>query len=281
MHLHLALGVALAASVAANVWLYEAVSAGRPVEARPVPTEATRPVARGAIRSVTTPFAECIKGLSDTKAELARTQGDLESRIEAATRFAAAEREKALEERVTPAIERALARAKGITGTVECRGDTCQVRVSADNRANAKAAWATFTTDPEIGEFADSFTMAAGEPVTDVVTGKGAFDVDYFITTKSTTDLTPRLEDLVARYRASSAAAACLAKSQDRGALEAKIALVADERTLSLAVGGSLAGTPIGKCLAAVLSTAVAAFEVPAGVTYGEVYATFEAPPSS
>lgn len=97
----------------------------------------------------------------------------------------------------------------------------------------------------------------------------------------STTDLTPLLEQLVATYRASLSAASCLGLACDTGALEAKVTLVADKATLSLTIGGSLAGTPVGRCLAAGLSAAINAFAVPAGVTSGEVYATFELPPSS
>ncbi|MBA3819524.1 MAG: hypothetical protein H0X17_11575 [Deltaproteobacteria bacterium] len=226
------------------------------------------------------PFEACTRELSETRLALSLTKGDLEQRIEAQSRFDGAEREAAVERRVQPAIERAIATMSGLTGNLECRGDTCQVRVSAPTREHAKQAWKVFTADPDIASFADSFTMEAGEPVVDLATGKGAFEVDFFITTKSATDLTPRLEALIAGFKDSSAMTECSAIGREPGVLEIKLALIPDEARLALSVGGSLAGTSVGRCLVERLSALVNGFSIPPGVTHGQVYASFESPPT-
>lgn len=234
--------------------------------------------AAGVRADAPTPFAQCTRDLAAARAELASTQGALDARIEARARFEQAERAEALERRVRDAIQRALAKGKGVTGDLECRGDTCQVHVSAATRKDARAVWELFTKDPDVKSFADSFTMDAGEPVTDAVTGKGSFDINYFITTASATDLSPRLEQLLQAFASSPQASRCHARSRDAGVLEVKLALVRDERRLALVVGGSLAGTAIGRCLHEQLAAEVAQFAVPDGVTYGEAYASFESP---
>ncbi len=268
----------LATSVALNFYLgLSRGSTTASVQSRSDSVASEQPTPRA---DTAPPFEACTRELSETRLALSLTKGALEQRIEAQSRFDAAEREAAIERRVGPAIERAIATMPGLTGNLECRGDTCQVRVSAPSREQAKQAWKTFTKDPDIASFADSFTMEAGEPVVDLVTGKGAFEVDFFITTKSAVDLTPKLEALIAEFKDSAAMTECSAIGREPGVLEIKLALVPDEATLSLSVGGSLAGTAAGRCLVDRISALVNGFRIPPGVKHGQVYASFESPHS-
>lgn len=223
------------------------------------------------------PLASCSADLAATKHLLGQTRSALEQRVEAQVRFSAASREAALEGRMRPLIEQALAKQPGVTGEVECRGDMCQVRVAAGTRAASKRAWEVLTKDPEIAGLADNFSMDAGEPVVDLATGKGGFETNFYVTTRALDDLSPELEALVTTLRGSAAVRACMRAVTDgaTGVLEVKLMLVSEDRRLAVALGGDLAGTEPGNCIAAVLRDAASRFDVPAGVTFGQAYATF------
>ena len=231
--------------------------------------------------SVRTPFQACAQELQTTRQQLEKVSGDLEARIGHERRFAEAQRDIALEHRVNDAIQRALSKGRGLSGDLECRGDTCQVRIAAANRADAMAAWDLFTKDPDIKSMADSFMMNAGEPVIDVVSGKGSFEADFYVTTRAANDFSPRLEALLGDFSASSVATACYRLGHDSGSFEVKLSYVAEKRNVSTSVGGSLAGTAIGRCLRDGLQRMVDALAVPEGITWGHAYGTLDSPHST
>lgn len=270
---------ALFVSVALNVrsfWPQPSVAAGSTSAVRIAHHQTPHPATTGRGGLPAAPLESCAKDLAAAKLALGQTQSALEQRIDAQTRFDIASREQALEARMTPLIQAALTKMKGVSGQLECRGDMCQVRISASSRAEAQRAWEVFTKDEAIGALSDSFSMDAGEPVVDLATGRGAFESNFYVTTRALNDLSPQLEELIAAFRESDDFRQCgNGLSGAVGVLEAKLTLVADEKRITMAFGGSLAGTVPGGCISAKLEQAVAHFNVPAGVTFGQAYATF------
>jgi hypothetical protein len=90
------------------------------------------------------------------------------------------------------------------------------------------------------------------------------------------------LRAAVTTFRKSGAIERCQARFKDEGTLETRINLVGDEDDLedaplglTLRIGGRLAGTPLGDCIAAELRRALDAVTLPPRYETGVVFARF------
>jgi hypothetical protein len=94
------------------------------------------------------------------------------------------------------------------------------------------------------------------------------------------------VSDAVTRFRKSGAVERCQQRFAADGTLETRINLVGDEGDLedaplglSVRIGGKLAGTPLGDCIAADLKRVLDDLRLPAEYESGVVFATFPNPP--
>lgn len=277
-----ALGAALAASAGLNAWLLlrDPGSGRAPAPAAPAPRSAPGPAAPAGAPGVREAILDgCSRQLGAAQRELAAAQEALAQRIEPRARFQAGAREAGMEQRLAEPLRAALARVPAVAAVgVECRAEVCQLRLSAATRAEALEAWRALSRDPALGRLADGFMMEGGEPVMDAVSGRGGFDVDLYLMTRSAASAAGQLEELVAQLRASGAIERCGEAGADRGTLEARLTVVAGQAQPAVALGGSLAGTAVGRCIAERLESAAAATALPPGTKYGTVYASFPSP---
>jgi len=221
----------------------------------------------------------CNAQLIAARGQLAAAQEELAQRIQQRVRFEEGEPAPAMEQRVRPLVETAISRLPGIVHhEVECRGLVCKVRVSAGTREEASRGWGALTQDPALRGLIDIFTSEAGEPVVDLASGKGGFDIDFYLNTRSAADATSEIQSLVDGFLSSGTIVRCAPSSLDRGVLEVKVSVLPDEARLAAAIGGTLAGTALGTCVSEAFAAELAAFEVPPGTKYGTVYATFVSP---
>lgn len=221
----------------------------------------------------------CHRQLVAASQALASATEHRAQQIPARKRFEEGTRQPGMEVRMSPLVEKAVANVAGVKQyPLECRADLCQVRVSAPTRNLAEKAWRALTNDPGLRKDADGFMREGGDPVMDLVTGKGSFDVEMYLFTRSASNATSDIEAFVQRFRASDAVASCGSAGADRGVLEVQLSIVPDGPTLTAAVGGDLAGTAVGKCISNRLSEMVSSFKPPAGTTYGVVYASIVSP---
>ena len=102
---------------------------------------------------------------------------------------------------MSPLVEKAVANVAGVKHyPLECRADLCQVRVSAPTRNAAEKAWRALSNDPGLRKDADGFMREGGDPVMDLVTGKGSFDVEMYLFTRSASNATSDIEALVQQF---------------------------------------------------------------------------------
>lgn len=221
----------------------------------------------------------CQRQLVAANQALAAASESRAQEVEPRKRFEAGTREPGMETRMSPLVESAVANVSGVKQyPIECRADLCQVRLSARTRDAAEKAWRALISDPALRKDADGFMREGGNPVMDLLTGKGSFDVETYLFTRSAANATSEIEALVQQFRESNAVASCGSAGDDHGVLEAQLSIVPEGPTLTAVFGGDLAGTAVGRCISKGLLEAVNAFKPPAGSKYGVVYASIVSP---
>jgi hypothetical protein len=269
-------------SASANVWMLTHRGTARTATVLPVVNrlaETRQPTVSLAPSAPRELLGSCQRQLAEARQALTTATEDQAQLIEPKKRFTEGVRKPGMETRISPLVDNALSSVRELTPySLECRADLCQVRVSAPSRDAAQRAWQALNTDPRLKKDFDGFMREGGEPVVDVTTGKGEFDVDLYIFTRSAADATAEIHGLVEAFRTSGVVESCAAPGNDRGVLEVRLSVVPEGPTLSAAIGGSLAGTDVGKCISERLMEAVQQFKLPPGTSNGTVYASIASP---
>jgi hypothetical protein len=180
---------------------------------------------------------------------------------------------------MSPLVENALSSVHGVTAyPLECRAELCQVRVSGPSREAVGRAWQALNSDVRLRKEVDGYMREGGDPVIDLSTGKGGFDLEMYIFTRSAANATAEIHALVEQFRTSGAIESCAASGSDRGVLEVRLSVVPEGPSLSVALGGSLGGTEVGRCISEKLMEVVQQFQLPPGTSNGTVYAGITSP---
>lgn len=222
---------------------------------------------------------ECSRELGDVRAQLMSAKEDLSQRIVPEERFESGSREMAMEAHLDPLVRAVVSKVPGLQlHDVECRTDICKINLGGRTRKDTLQGWKSIYSDPTIHGLADGFSTSAGEPVVDLATGRGGFDVETYIFTRSASDITRDLERLVSDFRANGHVNACGGIGPDAGTLEVRIKVDPEARRLLLLTGGDLATSALGKCIVDALRSAVERYQIPPTAKYGDVYASFVSP---
>jgi len=277
----------LVLSVGANAWMLaqrdapptssvHSTSQGVRTLDGPVATRSTSVLAPVGVGDL---LGKCHQQLVVANQALAAATEDQSQHIEPKKRFEEGARQPGMETRMSPLVERAISNVSGVIHyPVECRADLCQVRVSASTRDEANRVWRALTSDPTLRKASDGFSQDGGDPVIDVATGKGGFDVEIYLFTQSAANATAEIEALVEQFRASDAVASCASAGADVGVLEVRLSVDPERPTLIAAIGGDLGGTDVGRCISDKLLAALRDFKLPPGTRYGIVYASIVSP---
>jgi hypothetical protein len=218
----------------------------------------------------------CASELQAVRSELNQLKTDVAATEEASVRFRRSLRVESQTARLSPDVQRIVAKIPGASATTECREEACQVHVSAASRADVKAAWSAFLKDPDLRKYANQFAAESGDPIVDTITGKGSFESDLYVVVDTVTDYSTAILALLADFRNTQEFEACMKVSPANGVLECKVVVEPESLTLALAVGGDGVGTPIGVCLTHALTKYLAQQSIPQGVKYGQAYESFD-----
>lgn len=281
-----ALAIALAFSCGAHLWRSLAPrSDGTPsvrhqeqsASSASSGTSLTRPSVPGA--PTNDPLSLCSYQLQTARAELATATENLAQRTDPSVRFNGGAPEPEMEKVLTPLVANAVSRVPGAkVQNIECRSDVCKIRIGAGTRAAASEGWKAIYSDKALQRLSDGFSSSAGEPVVDLATGEGGFDMDLYVFTRSATDISAELQALVETFRSSGSIESCSRASNQQGTLEVRLTLQDSERTLSLTAGGTLAPSDLGRCIIGRLSEMTRSYQIPSTAKFGDMFATFVSP---
>jgi hypothetical protein len=273
-----ALGVLLAASLAANALLITrprtgAVGAGSPspTAARPEPPPLLRQA--GVAAAAAPPdFPSCHERVASLEAQLAVMERKIERNRSLFDVFERATPDPAVSAQFGAELRQHLT---GDGGTpppvaVQCRGRICCITAEPD--AGAMASLHSFEE-----------TLARRDRVRGGLSWKSPSQACLHLRSP---DDPPEGIDLlraaVTAFRKSGAIERCQTTFEDEGTLETRINVVSDEDDLedeplglTLRVGGRLAGTPLGDCIAAALRRALDAVKLPPRYETAVVFARF------
>jgi hypothetical protein len=272
---------AAAAEAAAAAGTARAPGAARAGEAPARPALDPATAATGALAAARARAEACEQRLAAAEAAHEAALAELAPPAE---RWAAAPPDPARTARLRAPLLAALAALPELAvPQIECRGALCQLELLAPTRAAAHAGLRALAADPDLRALAIGFAAEPGAPLADAGSGRGAYAVTAYVITRDAApaaagaDPEAPLRAAIADARASGALERCAAAGPDRGTLEVELAATADSPHATLALGGSLAGTAVGRCLGAALERAVSARRLPPA-TAGSVAASLVSP---
>ena len=218
----------------------------------------------------------CTAELDELREEVTQLKTDMAAMEDAGVRFRRSQRAEAQTLRLTPDVQRIVAQLPGVTATTECREEACQVHVTAPNRASVKATWTALLKDPVLREYANQFASESGDPSVDSVTVTGSFESDLYVVVDTVSDYSTAILRLLKDFEMTEEFARCRVVVESNGVLECKIVVDPGTQKLLLAIGGDGVSSPVGICIARELTLYLSSHVVPAGVKYGQAYASYE-----
>jgi hypothetical protein len=293
MNRTLVVGALLAGSVAANLYQWrtrgsgaKAAGAGAAAPAAPSASESPqvitrtrtepKPVARDG-KALPTMAATCPGQLAAVTKELAETQQKLEERLTFAEKFERSSPAPEAEERVRAAVDKVFASApKGYGYTAECRGEVCQVDVTAPDKGDWD--WSEALQREAYHAIGAGHAMYGGKPGQDPIT-KEPIMLHKTLVQLQDTAAADGLAILAAAYQTFSTGEArnrCTAADPTRGYLVVALHLDSTDRRITYDAGGTLPATALGRCLLAALDATLAATPIPERVRGAVLYQTLE-----
>jgi hypothetical protein len=168
----------------------------------------------------------------------------------------------------------------GYTHEIECRGTICRLEVIAPESGPA-FDWNMRVQEEVLHGVAQGYMVTSGTPSHDLVS-KDAL-MAHLIYAEMNRDGTVNggavLDAVIAALEASGAPASCAASDPTDGFLSLRLDLHADDHAITYAAGGTVASSPVGRCLLTALDRAIAATPVPPNARSSTLYHTIEAPP--
>jgi hypothetical protein len=220
----------------------------------------------------------CERQLAAAEAALDAAQAAL---LPPAERWAAAPPAPARTALLRAPVSAALAPLPAVAAPqLECRGELCQIQLHAPSRAASQAALRALAADPDLRALSIGFVSEPGVPIAGAGSGRGGYAVTAYVVTTddavATADAAAPLRAVLAEVHRGGAVARCAAAGPERGTLEVELTATALAPP-ALAIGGSLAGTAVGRCLGAAVASALEAARLPPTAA-GAVAASLESP---
>ncbi len=254
------------------------VASGSPVAA---PIAAPARGSAAATTGVASLPATCPDHLVALEARLAVAEREVEARLRDDERFERAAPSPQSEARLRPLLERVFTGAPAdIAWDVECRGGTCRLEV-VEPESGSSFDWSgRLQADEEQHALITSSTFTGGGPGQDPVSKEPIFTRTAFFGLRGEGTISGLvvLGELLTRFGASPAVAACKAEFPAVGWLSLRLDLRPAEQRIEIQAGGSLAVEPGGGCLRRALEDLAAATTIPAGALRAVQYTTVQVP---
>lgn len=262
------LGLALVASLAANLYLARRAPSPAAAPAPSAPSAAPRaevPICREATpprpAAAPDPTAPCEAQLATAVTALAQAEEELERIRSPRDLFERrTTQDPETEARVAAVLTGVFADAPdGVVHDLECRGDVCRLEIVQP----AGLHWSQWSEALQSGPSRTQFArmmFTSGAPRQDPISGEALQVEQVHVRVADQRDATSRrlLETLVRTYNDSAEVAACKRDHPTPGWLALRLELAPAARTFQYQAGGDLPSRPGGRCLIAELERRIA-----------------------